>query len=207
MRPAPVSGRAVEDGQCTTLTHAHFACHGLAELSNPQASGMLLAHGARLMARDLLDPTAVRFARLRLAVLSACRTALVGTELPDEAVGLPSAWLQAGAQCVLASLWPISDSKALAMMTKFYELHLLDGCEPVDALWLAQRWLRGLRGWQEDCRAAGAVRAAEGPEASKVISALEPAGEETVLRDGLENRDGDEYDGDAMAPGIPGEKR
>jgi CHAT domain-containing protein/tetratricopeptide (TPR) repeat protein len=193
-------------GQCATLTHAHFACHGLAELSNPQASGMLLAHGARLMARDLLAPTAAHFARLRLVALSACRTALVGTELPDEAIGLPAAWLQAGAECVLASLWPISDSKTLAMMTKFYELHLLDGCEPVDALWLAQRWLRGLPGWQEDCRAAGAVRAAEGPEASGVISALNLAREEAVLRDDLEDRDGDQHGGDAMAAEIPDEK-
>jgi len=50
------------------------------------------------------------------------------------------------------------------------------------------------------------MRAARGPEASEVISALELAGGETVSRDDLENRDGDEHDGDAMAPGIPGEK-
>jgi CHAT domain-containing protein len=152
-----------------TLTHIHFACHGLAELADPQISGILLAYGARLMTRDLLNPEFVRFTQLRLVVLAACRTALVGTELPDEAVGLPSAWLQAGAQGVLASLWPISDSWTVALMTKFYELHLLDEREPVEALWLAQRWLRGLPSWREDCRAAGAVRAAEGPEANEIV--------------------------------------
>jgi CHAT domain-containing protein/tetratricopeptide (TPR) repeat protein len=152
-----------------TLTHLHFACHGLAELADPQTSGILLAYEARLMTRDLLNPEFVRFAQLRLGVLAACRTALVGTELPDEAVGLPSAWLQAGAQDVLASLWPVSDSRTVALMTKFYELHLLDECEPVEALWLAQRWLRGLPSWREDCRAAGAVRAAEGPEANEIV--------------------------------------
>ncbi len=174
-------------GQGATLTHVHFACHGLAELTNPQTSGVLLAYEARLMTRDLLDPVVVRFAQLRLAILSACRTALVGTELPDEVVGLPSAWLQAGAKSVLASLWPISDSKTVALMTKFYELHLLDRCEPVDALWLAQRWLRGLPTWREDCRAAGAAQAAEGPEVGNVIHRLALARGEITLLDDLED--------------------
>jgi hypothetical protein len=44
----------------------------------------------------------------------------------------------------------------------FYEMHLLDRLDPVQALWLAQRWLRGLPTWREDCRVAGAKQAAEG---------------------------------------------
>ena len=159
-------------GRNTTLTHAHFACHGLVELANPQASGVLLANGTRLTTQDLLDPAIALFAQLRLVVLSACRTALVGTELPDEAVGLPSAWLQAGAKDVLASLWPVSDSVTVAFMKKFYELHLLDRLDPTEALWLAQRWLRGLQTWRGDCRAMGAQRAAAGPEASEVVDVL-----------------------------------
>jgi tetratricopeptide (TPR) repeat protein len=126
------------------LSHIHLACHGVVELTNPYASGLLLAYSARLMMRDVLDPAVLRFGRLRLAVLSACGTALPGTDLPDEVVGLPSGWLQAGAIGVLASLWPLSDSKTVVLMTKFYELHLLDRLDPVEALWLAQRWLRRL---------------------------------------------------------------
>ena len=132
-------------GRNAALTHVHFACHGLAELADPQTSGLLLANGARLTTRDLLDPAIALFAQLHLVVLSACRTALVGTELPDEVVGLPSAWLQAGAKNVLASLWPVSDSVTVEFMKKFYELHLLDHLDPTEALWLAQRWLRGLQ--------------------------------------------------------------
>lgn len=161
------------------VTHVHFACHAVADLTNPHASGLLLARGARLMTRDLLDPAVLRFERLRLAVLSACRTALPGTELPDEVVGLPSGWLQAGAIGVLASIWPVSDSRTTALMAKFYELHLLERLDPTDALWLAQRWLRGLPTWREDCRAAGAKQAAEGPEA------------EGVVRDLVRSRDGE----------------
>src|SRR5579859_1402199 len=117
--------------------HIHLACHGLAELTNPQTSGVLFANGARLETRYLLDPAMAHFARLRLVVLSACRTAFMGAELPDEVVGLPSAWLQAGAKDVLASLWPVSDSVTVEFMKKFYELHLFDGLDPTEALWLA----------------------------------------------------------------------
>jgi len=177
----PYSGRAATlpallDGLKTheaALTHVHFACHGLADLDNPYASGLLLAHGDRLMARDLLDATVVRLERLRVAVLSACQTALTGTELPDEVIGLPAGWLQAGAMAVLASLWPISDSKTVALMMKFYELHLLDGCDPVEAFWLAQRWFRQLPTWRNDCQTAGASWAAKGPEVSEVMRNLE----------------------------------
>jgi len=159
-------------GQNAALTHVHFACHGLAELADPQSSGVLLANGARLTTRDLLDPAIALFAQLHLVVLSACRTALVGTELPDEVVGLPSAWLQVGAKNVLASLWPVSDSVTVEFMKKFYELHLLDHLDPTEALWLAQRWLRGLQTWRGDCRSLGAVRVAVGPEASEVVDVL-----------------------------------
>lgn len=159
-------------GQHSTLTHVHFACHGVAELSKPQTSGVLLAYGTRLAVYDVLDPAIALLEQLRLVVLSACRTALVGTELPDEAVGLPSAWLQVGAKNVLASLWPVSDKITLVFMTKFYELHLLDGLEPTEALWLTQRWLRGLPTWREDFRAMGAKRAAAGAEANEVVGVL-----------------------------------
>ena len=127
----------------------------------------------------------LRFGRLRLAVLLACGTALAGTELPDEVVGLSAGWLQAGAIGVLASLWQLSDSKTVALMIKFYELHLLDRLNPVEALWLAQRWLRRLPSWRADCLAAGALTAAAGSEASDVVHEL------TVSRDGVTTPQGD----------------
>ena len=156
-------------GHGSALTHIHFACHGFAELTDPHASGVLLAHNTRLVVHHVMDTAIAFLMQLRLVVLSACRTALVGTELPDEAVGLPSAWLQVGAKNVLASLWPVSDRITLVFMTKFYELHLLDGLDPTEALWLTQRWLRGLPTWREDFRAMGAKRAAAGAEANEVV--------------------------------------
>ncbi len=191
--------------QRATLTHAHFACHGQTEFSNPYFSGLLLAYGARLTTRDLLDSSMLHFEKLRLAVLSACQTALPGLGLPDEFIGLLSGWLQAGAACVLASLWLVSDSATAAVMGKFYELHLLDRLEPGQAWWLAQRWLRRLPTWREDCRAAGAMRAAEGLEAKEVVHELAVTRGETVLLDDQENRAGIEMDSETMERGISGD--
>lgn len=159
------------------LSHAHFACHALAELDDPQRSGLFLANGERLMVRDLFDPAnQLHFDELQLVTLSACQTGVPGMELPDEVVGLPASWLQAGAARVVASLWPVSDVVTAALMTKFYELHLSDGLDPTDAFWLAQRWLRGLPGWKHDCQTLGASRGAAGPEVSEVVKRLALSG-------------------------------
>jgi len=132
--------------------------------TQPQLSGMVLAGGARLTVRDLMDPDGPHFEHLKLVVLSACQTGLHGVDLPDEVVGLPASWLQAGAATVVASLWPVSDRATLALMTKFYEICLVDRLEPRTALWLAQRWLRGLPSWREDFKRAGLTRAAQGSD-------------------------------------------
>jgi CHAT domain-containing protein len=157
----------------STLTHIHFACHGKAELTDPDNSGLLLAFGARLKMQGLVKPEIVHFEQLRLASLSACQTASLDIELPDEVIGLPAAWLQAGAQGVLASFWLINDNITRAFMTRFYELHLRDQLGPVEALWLAQRWLRRMPTWRADCQSAGAMHTAKGPEADELVHELE----------------------------------
>jgi len=183
------------------LSHAHFACHALAELDDPQRSGLFLANGERLTVRDLFDPAnQLHFDQLQLVTLSACQTGVPGTELPDEVVGLPASWLQAGAARVVASLWPVSDAVTVALMTKFYELHLSDGLDPKDAFWLARRWLRGLPEWKHDCQALGGVRGAAGPEVSEVVKRLalsgnmassdNPANTEEIENGGLDPNSG-----------------
>ncbi|GAC1343618.1 MAG: hypothetical protein NVSMB27_03670 [Ktedonobacteraceae bacterium] len=167
----------------STLTHIHFACHGKAELTDPDNSGLLLAFGARLKMRALVKPEIMHFEQLRLASLSACQTAALDIELPDEVIGLPAAWLQAGAKGVLASFWLINDNITRAFMTRFYELHLSDQLEPVEALWLAQRWLRGMPTWRADCQSAGAMQTAKGPEAGELVHELEVIHCESGLQD------------------------
>lgn len=115
----------------------HFACHGFADLVSPLDSHLVLAGGARLTLRDLL---ALKV-DARLAVLSACETAMPGTELPDEVLGLPTGLLQAGAAGVVASGWAVHDLSTAMTMTDFYR-RWLDGDEPAEALRQAQRWIR-----------------------------------------------------------------
>jgi CHAT domain-containing protein len=74
----------------TKTAVVHFACHGLAVFDDPLDSGLLLAGTDRLTLRDLLDLSITA----DLAVVSACETALTGTDLPDEAQNLSAALLQ-----------------------------------------------------------------------------------------------------------------
>jgi hypothetical protein len=147
------------------VTHVHFACHAFANIQEPKRSGLVLAGGEVATVYDFTDPAHGPAASLRLAVLAACQTAVVGVDLIDEAIGLPAAWCQMGAATVVASLWPMSDSATLAIMKKFYQLHLIDGLSPSDALWLTQRWLRGVPTWRQDFKEAGASHAAEQSDA------------------------------------------
>lgn len=116
----------------------HFACHGRADLLNPLDSGLALAGGERLTLDDVL------LARLdvRLAVLSACETALPGARLPDEVVGLPTGLVQAGAIGVIGSLWSVPDMVTAELMTRFYAAWRCGGMEPAEALRQAQQSVR-----------------------------------------------------------------
>ena len=81
----------------------------------------------------------------RLVVLSACETGLGGGALTtapagDDWVGLTRAFLTAGADNVLASLWRVEDLATARLMEEFYQ-QLGSGFAPVNALAAAQRSL------------------------------------------------------------------
>lgn len=139
-------GATVLDGSKATLEAvtrqlagaqvAHFGCHGKAELAEPLNSGLLLGGDAELLLRQILQ---LRLT-LRLAVLSACETSMIGTDLPDEVVGLPAGLVQAGAAGVVASMWATREYASVLLMIEFYRQ--LRGSPPAVALAVAQRWLR-----------------------------------------------------------------
>ncbi len=119
----------------------HFSCHGTFDLQTPLDSALLLAGDDRLTLRDVLESRA--FGDARLAVLSACQTAITDfNDLPEEAVGLPAGFLQAGVPGVVGSLWPVSDISTALLMERFYHGWLKEGQSPAAALQSAQRWLR-----------------------------------------------------------------
>jgi CHAT domain-containing protein len=80
---------------------------------------------------------------VRLVVLAACQTAMTDFgNVPDEAVGLPAGFLQAGATAAIGTLWPVEDLPSALLLIRFYQCHLRDGLGVASALREAQRWLR-----------------------------------------------------------------
>jgi CHAT domain-containing protein len=116
-----------------------FACHGTMNPDDPLASALIMAHDEPLTVRDLVDR---ELSGVRLAVLSACETALIGPDLPDEVVALPAGLLQAGVAGIVAPLWAVPDVSTMVLMTRFYELWRRGGLAPPDALRTAQQWAR-----------------------------------------------------------------
>ncbi|GAA1932295.1 CHAT domain-containing protein [Streptantibioticus ferralitis] len=132
---------ATRDAVLDQLSRAgtvHFACHGTAHLHDPLSSCLFLTDGP-LTVREIRGR---RGASSRLAVLSGCETGLVGTALPDEAVGLPAACIEAGFSAVIASLWSVHDIATALLMARFYQLCGHEGLLPPEALRQAQRWVR-----------------------------------------------------------------
>ena len=131
--------------QLPNATIAHFSCHGTANLTEPLNSGLLMSDGL-LTLKDIfalnLADTAKGNYGIRLAILSACETGMIGIENADEAISLPTGLLQAGVAAVIASLWSVSDLSTMLLLTRFYHLWRKDGLEPGQALRQAQIWLR-----------------------------------------------------------------
>ena len=103
----------------------HVATHGFFNKSNPALSGLqFAADGADNGRLEVHDILAMRLTA-RLVTLSACDTALGGgdyTEIPagDEFVGLSRAFLEAGSDAVIASLWKVDDRSTAVIMRNFY---------------------------------------------------------------------------------------
>lgn len=76
-----------------------------------------------------------------LVTLSACDTGKVRLSKTDEYIGLPSAFLYAGAATVISTLWPVSDRSTTLLMGKMYEL-VKEGYAKGESLRRAQLWLK-----------------------------------------------------------------
>ncbi|MEV6732580.1 CHAT domain-containing tetratricopeptide repeat protein [Streptomyces sp. NPDC051364] len=100
---------------------AHFACHGSSDPADPSQSRLLLHdHEDDPLTVKSLAPVALD--HVRLAYLSACRTAAVDTvDLLDEAIHLTSAFQLAGFPHVIGTLWEIDDQTAVRIARAFYD--------------------------------------------------------------------------------------
>ncbi len=118
----------------------HFSTHGLAGWGDDESARLLLADG------DLTLPEVydLKLDRSRLAVLSACETAVPGLKNLDEMIALPSGWMQVGVPGVVGTLWAVNDLSTAMLITRFYDLWRQEGLPLPQALRQAQRWLRDL---------------------------------------------------------------
>ncbi|HEX8683740.1 MAG TPA: CHAT domain-containing tetratricopeptide repeat protein [Ardenticatenaceae bacterium] len=103
------------EGWLAQVDILHLATHALTDPLVPALSHVLLADGA-LTFYDILG---LRL-RARLVTLSACQAATAAAGPGDEMMSLARAFLHAGAQAVVASLWSVEDAATAELMSHFY---------------------------------------------------------------------------------------
>lgn len=130
----------------------HFSGHTLGDASDPWGSRLVLGPAAARedgtwTAREIL---AGPLSGLRLAVLSSCSSGLGSRNDSEGSASLARAFLAAGAEQVVASLWNVEDREAARLLKDFY-LALARGKSPPQALQDAQvrALARGERTWAQ----------------------------------------------------------
>jgi CHAT domain-containing protein len=122
----------------TQYSTFHFSCHGLTDFREPLNSRLILAHNQPFTMRDILES---QLPTTRLAVLSACESAIPGVELLDEVISLPTGLLQAGVAGVIGSLWAVFEPSTMELMVRFYN-SWREGKSIPEALCRAQQQVR-----------------------------------------------------------------
>ncbi len=128
----------IEHGRTANLLHyiGHASPYGLA----------LHAERDRTQVRTFSVEdvfTRLDLPQTRLATLGACETGLTRVQGgADEYIGLPSAFLHAGAATVVSSLWVVDDYATSLLMRKMYRFMKEEGKGEAEALHQAQLWLK-----------------------------------------------------------------
>jgi len=118
----------------------HVASHARWDFKAPEQSGLALTAKRAATVTDVLSlsPSSPP----RLVYLSACETGMIDIRKNlNDFVGLPSAFLAAGAVGVIGTLWAVSDAASALLSAYFYDVHWGEARLPSDALRRAQKWL------------------------------------------------------------------
>lgn len=145
----------------------HFATHAILDERFPLNSALVLSvpeewsegrPNGLLQAWEIFESLRLR---ADLVTLSGCETAL-GTEVDGEGLNsLTRAFIYAGAQSVVASLWSVADRSTSELMTRFYK-QLSLGMSKDEALRAAQIALLRSTGASRDDAATRGVRGLAG---------------------------------------------
>jgi CHAT domain-containing protein len=126
--------------QARRLRLVHLATHSTFDFIDYLQSSILF-HNERLTLVNLISDTALDFHGTRLLYLSSCASGLSSLDQADELQGLVWAFLYAGTEAVMASLWPVDDGAAQYMASAFYD-HWQPGTAPMAAYQTALQQLR-----------------------------------------------------------------
>jgi CHAT domain-containing protein/Flp pilus assembly protein TadD len=99
----------------------HIASHFNFEPGDETKSFLLLG-GGRTLSLDQLKSMSQIFSKVELLTLSACNTATGGVGEGKEVEGFAVLAQRQGAEAIIASLWPVSDSSTSQLMRRFYRL-------------------------------------------------------------------------------------
>ncbi|MCX7791217.1 MAG: CHAT domain-containing protein, partial [Chloroflexaceae bacterium] len=116
----------------------HIAGHAVYRASDPLGSYLCLGADDNLDARALMGGLQLRDT---LVTLNACTSGLSQVASGDELLGLPRAFLYAGAATIVCALHEIDDIAAYVLMVLFYA-NLAAGAAPAEAIHQAQLTLR-----------------------------------------------------------------
>ncbi len=129
------------DSHPEQYAYIHFVAHGVASLSDPLDSAVVLSPapapavdaGYKLYARDVMTHPL----KAELVTVSTCKGAGVRTYTGEGLVGLSWAFLHAGAHHVVGALWDVSDESTPQLMSTMYA-ELVKGTPPNEALRIAK---------------------------------------------------------------------
>lgn len=115
--------------------YVHLATHGLVNESRPDLSQVFLGQDDSKREDGHLYASEIYNLKLQAKVvsLSACQTGLGKIAQGEGIIGLTRAFLYAGAQRVLVSLWSVADESTAQLMIAFYG-HLMSGMSETAAL-------------------------------------------------------------------------
>ncbi len=98
----------------------HLAMHGRGDLRHGDRSSLLFADGRGGEEWVGFDSLTKFDWTARLVVFSGCSTAVAGMRYSSQLLSVANAALEAGAESVIASMWPVDDTSAKMFMTSFY---------------------------------------------------------------------------------------
>ncbi|MDQ2948715.1 MAG: CHAT domain-containing protein, partial [Acidobacteriota bacterium] len=118
----------------------HLAIHAIANQDDPSRAALIFPPDPQHGSDGLLGPSDIANLRFgaRVVVLSACSTAVGRLQGQVGVANLARAFLQAGADSVVSTLWPIDDVHTLFLMKAFYR-HFAAGDAASTALASAKR--------------------------------------------------------------------